>query len=364
MESIVRDFPYAYFLAAGGCEHQGDTLQAWAKLGEWKWLGVQAESYPFWRGPDLQRLASLTEGCGFPKSYRIDAGFPIDVPEWRECKELLDLGDPETGSAGWLIKPLQSGGGHGIERLTRKSGGAMRSEAVVLQEVCQGRSISVVYWGSPTGYRSFPPMESITERHPWYRWTSAPTPFAYCGNVGPAEVSHRVRQTLDTWGAALYNHHPWQGWLQVDWIVTDQDFCWLLEINPRWSQSMELLESMTLASASSPLPPRSWVRCLLDGELPEPISESARQTRVGKLILYADRDLTVGEGAGTWMWEGRWNREREPALVHLQTPVCADIPEIGANIPQGAPICSVILPLERESMLAGFVTQIRTLLLS
>jgi len=92
---------------------------------------------------------------------------------------------------------------------------------------------------------------------------------------------------------------------------------WPLEVNPRYSGSMELLER----SAGISLFTLHRDACL--GRLP---AAPARQARGiwGKAIVFARRDVTTGDTR-------RW----------LRDPAIADVPHRSERILRGRPICTV-----------------------
>src|SRR6185437_3773759 len=116
------------------------------------------------------------------------------------------------------------------------------------------------------------------------------------------------------------------GLFGVDGILRDGTF-WPVEINPRYTASVEVLE---YASGLSAL---SWhAHVFTDGTLPPAGAPAAPLDRcIGKAILFARDDLTFPAN-------GPWRAQlRSPASIH-ELPAFADIPAAGEHIAMGRPI--------------------------
>ena len=107
----------------------------------------------------------------------------------------------------------------------------------------------------------------------------------------------------------------------IDFIEHDNEAV-PIEINPRWSASMELIEQscgMSLFAAHSEACLTSRVPSL---ELRHASGEPGRT--LGKAILFARHDVTCGD---THAW--------------LADPTVRDVPRPGEHIPAGRPVCTV-----------------------
>lgn len=106
----------------------------------------------------------------------------------------------------------------------------------------------------------------------------------------------------------------------LDFILLE-DQVWPIEINPRYTASMELIELATGLSVFD------WhVRSIREGKLP-PIDADERRgnpTYYGKTILYAERPCRAPDTTG---WAERGIR---------------DIPFPGEEITRGSPICTLL----------------------
>lgn len=169
----------------------------------------------------------------------------------------------------------------------------------------------------------------------------APLPFIYRGNVASISVEKQVRDSIQMFGHQVAKQTGLLGLWQADFQLDSDGRLWLLEINPRWSASMELHET---------LQGFSWMKKHLEilRSTNELIAEDSDRCRVSdgqiaKGIIYAPRDLNLSDDQIGRLWESRW----DGTLGELE--VCpfrmADIPEPmpgGLAISQGMPIATVL----------------------
>ena len=76
-------------------------------------------------------------------------------------------------------------------------------------------------------------------------------PFVFAGAVGPVRVSRQINNALRRIGQRLVKLTEIAGPLNIDVIVSDQ-CVHLLEVNPRWSASMELVELAWMERLTEP----------------------------------------------------------------------------------------------------------------
>ncbi len=143
------------------------------------------------------------------------------------------------GSSGrWLIKPRRGAGGFGI----RFWHGEAVPRGCYLQEFLEGEPVSAVFVG--------PRLIGMTRQLIGVSWLAA-TGFRYCGNVGPIPSMPGVRELGEQLVATL----GLRGVFGIDGIARDGVF-WPLEVNPRYTASVEVLErTLGVAVLSYPLTP-------------------------------------------------------------------------------------------------------------
>ncbi len=217
----------------------------------------------------------------------------------------------------WLIKPRRSGGGHGIaawrsgDRVPRRH---------VLQERIRGVPGSIVFVAD--GVRAVPlgiSRQLVGERR------FGASGFRYCGSIlapaGDPVLPHdaELLGRATAIAAALTREFGLVGVNGIDFVAR-RGVPYVLEINPRYSASMELVErhygiSIIAIHAAA-----------CRGVLPrfDLSATRARRGAIAKAILYARRTITPGD---TTSW--------------LSTGDIADIPPPHTQIPTGRPICTV-----------------------
>ncbi len=218
----------------------------------------------------------------------------------------------------WLAKSLRSTGGHGVTW-----GPAHRSVAakeIYFQEYIPGRSLSGIFLANGKDCR----LWGVTEQLIGTPWLFA-KPFYYSGSLGSWSPTQDELSVWSQLGRVLTERFGLRGIFGIDAVLGGTTL-WPVEINPRYTASVEVLEQATgLSAVSSHL-------AACDGEtLPRPSPATPRKA-VGKAILYAPGDLTVpAEISWKWLEQAGW-----------PWPTMADIPSPTSRIPRGRPIVSVL----------------------
>jgi uncharacterized protein len=273
------------------------------------------ENYP----AAVQRLARGRRLLGNPPRVLRNARNPFRV-----AAVLRRRGIPVPGlSAGpvvpddhlWLLKPRRSGGGHGIRSWPR---GKPVARSMYLQQRIDGVPGSITFVAD--GRRTVPlglSRQLVGEA------TLGASGFRYCGNLlcgGPALFEHEpvLREAAAALAVALTESFGLVGVNGIDFIATADGTPWLLEINPRYSASMELVEREHGVSVFG------LHASACHGSLPKQAPYCRRLTHVsGKGIVYARGTITV-----------------KPSSI-WQSGTVADIPHEGERIAAGRPVCTV-----------------------
>ena len=213
----------------------------------------------------------------------------------------------------WLLKPRRSGGGHGT---TPWRIGRPVSRRAYLQERIRGLTGSIVF--AADGRRAV--VLGLSRQLVGERNFGAHA-FRYCGSLlaperaplFPRQAELLVRATA--LADAVTEAFGLRGLNGLDFVARD-GVPLPIEVNPRYSASMELVERATGASLFT------IHAGACEGRLPE----SARlPLRVyGKAIVYARRDVVVGDPVA-------WG-----------VPAIADVPHPGERIGRGHPICTLL----------------------
>ena len=220
-------------------------------------------------------------------------------------------GTPLERSRRWLLKPRRSGGGHGTS--TWRAGRPVRRHQY-LQERIAGSPGSVVFVAD--GRRA---VVLGLSRQLVGRAALGASGFRYCGSLMgpglfPAEAS--LRQGTERLAQAVVRAFGLVGLNGVDFIAR-AGVPWPIEVNPRFSGSMELLER----GAGLRLFALHADACA--GRLPAGPPPCPERVH-GKAIVFARRDVLA---RGTRRW--------------LRDPDVADVPRPGERIARGRPICTV-----------------------
>jgi predicted ATP-grasp superfamily ATP-dependent carboligase len=218
---------------------------------------------------------------------------------------------------GWLVKPRR---GHAGIRPWR---GETIDDSHYLQEKIEGESVAAVFLAGQKNSE----LMGVTQQLVGEAWLHAPG-YHYCGSLGPLEVSARVHESLIRLGEVLRVDLGLRGLFGVDCILRDQAL-WVLEINPRYTASVEILE---YASGRSFLADHAAI--FRSGSKPRPSGAGAacppeRSSCLGKAILYARESITVPV-------TGPWTEHPHQPIDRM--PRFADIPHPGERMELGDPI--------------------------
>jgi predicted ATP-grasp superfamily ATP-dependent carboligase len=226
----------------------------------------------------------------------------------------------------WLRKPIRSGGGHDIGFWA----GERLSKAHLLQEYIQGRAASAAFIAD--GERCV--VIGLTEQLIGRPELGAQG-FAWCGNILPFPADSGqwsgLLSRVERMASALTHDFGLRGVNGMDLLIAQSEggemLPFLVEVNPRYTASMELVERayglgvFALHVAAT------------DGQLPAfSLAKLPASPYFAKGIVYARTAVTMPETEG-WMQTGR-----------------RDIPYPGERIEAGHPVCTVLTQGEsRES---------------
>ncbi len=218
-------------------------------------------------------------------------------------------GLPRDGS--WLVKPLASGGGRGIRPWDGSAGSGGR--AVYYQERVEGLTLAALFVGEGPGARCLGMTRQFVGR-PSGR-------FAYRGSLGPWPVEEGVRGRSEALGRVVGSAFGLVGLFGIDLVLRDGQV-WPIEVNPRYTASVEVLE---WASGTSLL--REHLRAF--GRVVPGAGPGRAEGFVGKAILHADRACrSPMTPIGPIADAGRF-------------PEIADVPWPGTDFRRGEPILTV-----------------------
>ena len=157
-------------------------------------------------------------------------------------------------------------------------------------------------------------------------------PFVYSGSLGPVPITPLLCEKLKSIGRQVVQVARLRGLFNVD-VLINGNAVWLLEVNPRWSGSSELIERALIHAGSLPA----------DGSL------------LGSVLQHRACDLPMASSQVQWYKRivfARCSGAFDPVhLGNLQelddTIQLADIPHAGRFIGRGEPILTLIIRHER-----------------
>jgi predicted ATP-grasp superfamily ATP-dependent carboligase len=212
----------------------------------------------------------------------------------------------------WLRKPLRGGGGRGI-RAWR--GGALDGK-VVVQERISGLACSAAAVGDGRSAA----LLGVSEQLLGQRGFGA-RGYAWCGNIVPPRLGEAQRFALGVEARTICAHlaqaFGLRGLFGVD-LVWDGERAWVVEVNPRPTGSLECVEAAYGVGVFA----AHLEGCA--GRLPSIAPASTPRRAAGKAILFATRDVSVGDTRG---WPARGLR---------------DVPHPQERIGAGHPICTLV----------------------
>ena len=160
------------------------------------------------------------------------------------------------------------------------------------------------------------------------------TPFRYGGSIGPVDLSHEQQQYLQRLGDVLAEYFGLRGLFGID-LISARDGLWMIEVNPRYTASIEVLERAYSFNAIA-----MHVEACRDRQLPLPTT-SIQGRRWGKAIVYAKRSQPMT--ADMLLRLRELNRS-------AMCPIVADLPRAGTTIAREHPAVTLFADGEDRSI--------------
>ncbi len=205
----VRHLAPTPWIYTGAIENHPDVVEAISS--RFRLLG---------NGPEV--LRRVRDSAEVARVVR-DEGFL--APEVRT----YPLSLPTDGS--WLVKPVASGGGEGIEPWV--GGDSSRAGPVYYQKRISGLALSAIFVRDRAATR----LVGVTRQYlgrPGNR-------FAYRGSLAPWPLLDSTRLQVEGLGRTVGDAFGMLGLFGID-LILERDQVWLIEVNPRYTASVEVLE--------------------------------------------------------------------------------------------------------------------------
>jgi uncharacterized protein len=305
--ALLRQAPAGPVVYTGGLENYPNLIEAIAK--DCTLWGNDGESLRRSRDPFF--VCRLLDEAGLCSP--------------RLAANKVDL--EQTGP--YVRKPFRSAGGAGI--LVARADEPL-SPGYYLQQFISGPSHSAVF----CAFADRSVLLGVTEQLVGEEWLNAKQ-FSYCGSIGPVDLPSSTRDALRQLGEVLRSGCSLRGLFGVDFILKDGQ-PWPVEVNPRYTASIEVLEHATglraimyHRAAFAPEQPDGLNRP--PAQLCFPTAAAAVYACVGKAIVFAPRRFVAPSSSAS----GQWPIHTDP----LTLPDCADIPYARETIEEGWPILTV-----------------------
>lgn len=286
---------------------------ATAPDGPWMYTGG-LENYPALVGK-LVLLRPLW-GCG-PAAVR-GVRQPESIAKLARAAGCFFPGQPEAGQRA-VVKPRRGSGGLEV-RLAAGEERPTLPQGSYLQAYVEGEAASAVLVAA----RGRAVFLGATRQLLGSDFGLA-RPFLYAGSAGPLVLSESCVAALEQLGNLLAERFELVGLFNVDFVLADQK-TWVMEVNPRYSASVEVLER----ASGTALVGLHAAACV-SGELPQ--QRLAFADRLwGKAVVYADGDGVVPEELD--VLHQQWSEDDGETAM-------ADIPRVHDPLLAGQPVVTV-----------------------
>jgi predicted ATP-grasp superfamily ATP-dependent carboligase len=279
----------------------------------------------------IERLAGLRPLWGNPPDVLREVRDPRKLRRILADANLSMPGEPKYGERA-LLKPLRGSAGLGIRGASEREF-AHPPRGSHLQKFVEGMPASAAFVAAGGNAVLLGATRQLLGRD----WGHQ-LPFLYVGSIGPLALSDVQSEQIVQLGQVLAQQFRLVGLFGVD-LVMDGERVWTIEVNPRYTASMEILERVTgesfIAMHASACQLNEGVGSLWR-ERPPSIgkSTSAKDSRppgaarcFGKAVVYARQELTIGNHMP---WD-------DPAV----SGQFADLPHGGQIIQASHPIVTV-----------------------
>jgi len=302
LASTTATMPFIY---TGGLENRPDLIGELARSRE-LW-GNPPEVLALVRDPFRLQQWCINVSIGFPQTFR-------------------QINGPTTGQ--WLRKPLASGGGLGIA--FTNSDVRHATENCIFQEFLAGQPMSAIFASDGRSLE----LLGITHQLIGQNWLHTQH-FNYCGTIGPDDADQCLERELLRIASFLVEFSGLRGVWGIDFL-NDTGRIVLLEINPRYTASIEVLEHQIGLQSFD------WIRWAFVGGTKPSVNRISNRRVVGKAIYFTQHDMLFPNN-------GPWINSRDRSNAVLNRSDFADIPHPGEEIPRGFPVLTILEEAETRA---------------
>ena len=300
---VVSSFPEAVCVYTGALENHPDVIAAITAVRPL--AGCSTDVIRRVRDPAAVAAVVRDARLRFPDTYRSPTGLPTDDS--------------------FLVKPVRSAGGRGVHRWSGATLGRAGRD-LIWQRFVRGDCRSASYVARHGAARLVGSSRPLTGAS----WCGG-REFSYCGSVNLPldDLPDGLRQTFERLGSAVAAAFGLTGLFGIDLVVDAAGEVHVLEVNPRPTASMELVERSTGWSvAAAHLAAYGWCA--------EPRGGAAAGDVWAKAIVYASTTVRSASSVAEIIaaLADRWTAADGLAAV-------ADIPRADEQPMPGAPLVTV-----------------------
>jgi predicted ATP-grasp superfamily ATP-dependent carboligase len=288
LEQTIRGAQAGPWMYTGALENEPALVERWTKL-------------RMLLGNDASVLRQVRNPCLVADVLRRGGS---------TCPEVVTDATEIPRDGSWLRKPLRSAGGMQIVPWDDRA--RPHDRHVYFQQRVDGTPYSAIYVAANGKAILLGVTRQLLDGNS----------FRYAGSIGPCQLERLKQEEFDTIGNTVAGAFGLVGLFGVDCVINAHGV-WPVEINPRYTSSVEVLERATGMTAIA-----MHVAACRNQQLPQrPLAKSTRI--LGKRILFAERDLI--------------------ASVPRDYPDIADIPAPGTHICAGGPILTAFAEGDSEA---------------
>ncbi len=287
----------------------------------------------------IRRLRSLENWQSWVAELGIDDW--LRFPTTRAVGELgIESSDSAflDGLDGWLVKSRRSAGG--LQVFSASPTTIAPLSDAYLQRYVPGPVLGVSFSCTENQCSILAVMRNLklSELHLDEKPSSTTTPNLYAGSVGPYFMASETQTRLENWVQKIASSIGYRGVLQADFIHGDDGYLYLLEWNPRWTASMELIEMCFKTNLVEEQLRLQFKQA--DFSAPRLQATEWGSVQAQKRILYATREIRISSACSDAMM-ARSNWWTNPPSDMSSVAGWADIPPADTPVEVGSPIATI-----------------------
>jgi len=301
----IEAAPSTPWIYTGGLENHPRLVDRLARLRPL--LGNCGDALRKVRDPIQLMNTAREAGCQYPPTV-----FDSTTARQMEDKN-------RAPAAQWLVKPLRSSAGVGI-RFASADDVTRLPHGCYLQRQIEGSSQSAVFVAAGGQANLIGATRQLVGLD-----FGLSRPFLYAGSVGPIALSKEDRARMHSLGNLFAERFRLVGLFNIDFVRNEAGL-WPLEVNPRYSASIEVLERACKWSFIK----LHIDACMFDRLPDAPATEI--DLCAGKAVVYASKNCVVPGMLDELLND--WN-------ANSQWPGVADLPRVGDRLRRGQPVVTV-----------------------